>query len=229
MKIVIATIKSFNISNAKLFKDKYGDKNDIEIISKKEDLTYDFLKSYNPDYVFFPHWSYFISELIYTNFNCVVFHMTDLPFGRGGSPLQNLIVRGFKETKISAIKVVFDYDSGDVFIKRNLLLDGTADDILKRASEIIFFDMIPFLIENNVTPKKQTGEVVTFERRKKADGEIKEDFSMSKIYDYIRMLDGEGYPNAFINYGDKVLEFKQAKYIDGSIETVVKISKSQED
>ena len=25
--------------------------------------------------------------------------MTDLPFGRGGSPLQNLIINGYKKTK----------------------------------------------------------------------------------------------------------------------------------
>ena len=30
--------------------------------------------------------------------------MTDLPYGRGGSPLQNLIIRGFESTKISAIE-----------------------------------------------------------------------------------------------------------------------------
>ena len=30
---------------------------------------------------------------IHENYKCIIFHMTDLPFGRGGSPLQNLISR----------------------------------------------------------------------------------------------------------------------------------------
>jgi len=45
--------------------------------------------------------------------------MTDLPFGRGGSPLQNLIERGIKKTKISAIKVDGGIDTGDIFFKRD--------------------------------------------------------------------------------------------------------------
>ena len=46
--------------------------------------------------------------------------MTDLPFGRGGSPLQNLIERGIKQTKISAIKCVKELDGGDIYLKRDL-------------------------------------------------------------------------------------------------------------
>ena len=52
----------------------------------------------------------FIPTEIFTSFECIVFHMTDLPYGRGGSPLQNLIVRGHKKTKVSALKVVKEVD-----------------------------------------------------------------------------------------------------------------------
>ncbi len=54
-------------------------------------------------------------KIFFFNFNCVVFHMTDLPFGRGGSPLQNLISRGIYKTKISAIKVVKEIDAGPIY------------------------------------------------------------------------------------------------------------------
>ena len=47
--------------------------------------------------------------------------MTDLPYGRGGSPLQNLIARGFLETKISAILVEKQLDAGPVYLKMELL------------------------------------------------------------------------------------------------------------
>ena len=52
-----------------------------------------------PRYVFVPHWSWIIPEAVWRRFETVVFHMTDLPYGRGGSPLQNMIVRGLAETK----------------------------------------------------------------------------------------------------------------------------------
>jgi len=37
--------------------------------------------------------------------------MTDVPYGRGGSPLQNLIVRGHTETKLTALRCVRDLDA----------------------------------------------------------------------------------------------------------------------
>jgi len=55
--------------------------------------------------------------------------MTDLPLGRGGSPLQNLIERGIEKTKISALKVEDGVDTGDIFIKEPLNLKGTAEEI----------------------------------------------------------------------------------------------------
>lgn len=63
--------------------------------------------------------------------------MTDLPYGRGGSPLQNLIKRNIENTKISAIKVVKDLDAGDIYLKRDLNLNGTADEILGLGGTII--------------------------------------------------------------------------------------------
>ena len=46
--------------------------------------------------------------------------MTDLPFGRGGSPLQNLIIRGIYDTKISAIKANKEIEAGDIYCQHNL-------------------------------------------------------------------------------------------------------------
>ena len=89
MNIVIATVKSWNIRNAeKLIEDCPGW--NVSLITDKYKLAAQ-LEASNPDFVFFPHWSWKIPPSIYENYNCVVFHMTDLPFGRGGSPLQNLI------------------------------------------------------------------------------------------------------------------------------------------
>ena len=56
--------------------------------------------------------------------------MTDLPYGRGGSPLQNLIIiRGLKTTKITAFKCVAEIDVGPVYLKKTLSLEGNAQDI----------------------------------------------------------------------------------------------------
>ncbi|HEE8995621.1 TPA: hypothetical protein R2H68_001640, partial [Campylobacter jejuni] len=94
----------------------------------------------NPKYIFFPHWSFIIPDEIYQNYECIVFHMSDLPFGRGGSPLQNLILQNIKKTKISALKVCKDLDAGDIYLKCKLdISKHSAQKIYKKASKIIFF------------------------------------------------------------------------------------------
>jgi len=41
--------------------------------------------------------------------------MTDLPFGRGGSPFQNLIARGIYDTKIIAKSWTWEWKRDDTF------------------------------------------------------------------------------------------------------------------
>ena len=132
-------------------------------ITRKEDLTPEKLNSYGPlDYVFVPFWSWYIPPSIYENWEVVIFHMTDLPYGRGGSPLQNLIVTGHKETMISAIRCVKEIDAGPIYMKIHLPLHGTADEIYNRADVIIRRGMIPYIPNHKPTP--QEGEPTYFER-----------------------------------------------------------------
>lgn len=211
MKIIIATVKSWNIERAQALQKQYEGVHDIVIYTQKDEFTIENVRRVNPDYILLPHWSYFIPGEITDNWECVVFHMTDLPYGRGGSPLQNLIVRGHKETKISAIQVTEKLDGGPVYIKRPLSLEGSAQEIFVRCADIIFQEMIPVLLTEKVVPKPQEGEPVIFKRRKPEDSEITSDMELDKIYDYIRMLDAEGYPRAYIALGDYRLEFAKAE------------------
>ncbi len=87
--------------------------------------------------------------------------MTDLPFGRGGSPLQNLITRGVKSTKISALRCTDVLDGGPIYLKEELSLQGSAEDIYIRADSIIE-KMIAAILLTNPEPLEQTGEVVFF-------------------------------------------------------------------
>ena len=196
-------------------------------ISTREDFTQEHLQEIKPDKVFIPHWSYIIPENIWGNFECIVFHMTDLPYGRGGSPLQNLIVRGHKETKISALRVEKGLDTGDIYLKKPLLLYGTAEEIYMRASGIIE-TMIEEIIHTNPQPQKQIGEPVEFKRRKAADSDISRLNDLNTIYDYIRMLDAEGYPKACLTIGDIKYEFSRVQQkADGSLVADVRILKNK--
>ena len=210
MKVIIATLKSWNISHAQALQKQYEGVHEIVIYTAKEEFTADRVRECNPDYILLPHWSYLIPDEITDNWECVVFHMTDLPYGRGGSPLQNLIVRGHKETKISAIRVTAQLDGGPVYMKRPLSLEGSAQEIYMRCSDIIFQEMIPVFLTQKLTPVPQEGDPVIFKRRKPEEGKITPDMALEQIYDDIRMLDAEGYPRAYMEFGGYRLEFEEA-------------------
>ncbi|GFI12428.1 methionyl-tRNA formyltransferase [Lachnospiraceae bacterium] len=214
---VIATIKSWNINNCRKLAEQFPDHN-FRIVTEKEELTYKTLSDIKPEFVFFPHWSWLIPEEVYEHFNCVVFHMTDLPFGRGGSPLQNLLVRGIYHTKITAIKVEAGLDTGDIYLKEPLdISTGSADEIFSKISDIVFGRMIPRFIEEKLLLMHQEGEPAVFSRRRPEQSEIPEGLSQRQIYDYIRMLDGEGYPAAYTKCRNGKVYYRNARLIDGVV------------
>lgn len=178
-------------------------------ISDPKDLTYQKLATINPRFLFFPHWSHRIDSSIYEQFECVIFHMTDLPFGRGGSPLQNLISRGIYETKITALRCVEEMDAGPIYLKTPLSLYGTAEEIYIRASSIIE-DMIIELLDKQPLPIKQQGEPIVFKRRKPEESDLSSAKSLEEVFDKIRMLDADGYPHAVIHIGQLKIEFTRA-------------------
>ena len=196
------------------------------LIDDKSKFDVAYLKEHQIEKFFIPHWSYIIPAEIYLNYECIVFHMTDLPYGRGGSPLQNLIVKGHSTTKISALKVVKELDAGPVYLKKDLSLEGSAEEIFKRANQVIKL-MIIEILSTDLEPEKQQGDIVKFKRRKPEDGNMAELHDLSKVYDYIRMLDATGYPNAFLETSDLKLEFTNAIFNpnDEIVTAHVRISK----
>lgn len=188
-------------------------------------LTPDEVDSLRPHYIFFLHWSWKVPEEIVRKYECVCFHMTDVPYGRGGSPLQNLIIRGHKHTKLTALKMVEEFDAGPVYLKEDLCLEsGSAEEIYIRAT-YKSAEMIKSIISEKIAPVPQEGEPVIFQRRRLEDSLMPNIESLHGLYDFIRMLDAEGYPKAFIQSKGFRFEFSRAALYDGRIEASVIITK----
>ena len=164
----------------------------------------------SPRYIFFPHWSDIVPATLFEKYDCVCFHMTDVPFGRGGSPLQNLIVRGHTKTVISALKMNEGIDAGPVYLKYELDLKGSALDIFKRSASVCFEMMHKIHIEE-ITPVEQQGNPTIYKRRTPEESRIPESLSINKLYDFVRMLDAPSYPKAFLSYGDLRIEMFDAR------------------
>ena len=187
------------------------------------------LESIAPRYIFFPHWSWIVPKEIFEKYECVCFHMTDLPFGRGGSPLQNLIVRGFTETKLTALKMEKELDAGPIYYKVDLSLEGSAQKIFERTSDKVY-ELIEKIFLNERKPTPQTGKVVKFSRRTPEQSEMSKSGDLNNCYNHIRMLDAGSYPKAFMNYGEFKLEFGNSHFnSEGQLIATVTISKQSEE
>jgi methionyl-tRNA formyltransferase len=168
------------------------------------------LSRIKPRYIFFLHWNWIVPEAIWKEYECVCFHMTDVPYGRGGSPLQNLILANHTQTMLTALRMVKDIDAGPVYAKRHLSLNGPAEEIYLDAGKLSI-EIIRWMIEHNPEPTPQEGEVVTFKRRKPEQSSLPTVGDLRNAYDFIRMLDADGYPNAFVKHGDYKINFRNAR------------------
>ena len=180
------------------------------LVDDRKKLTFKKMKKINPKFIFFPDWSWIVPENIINNFKCVCIHESNLPKFRGGSPIQNQIIRNITETKSSAFLMNGKIDQGDILMKKKLSLEGTLDDIFERMIENDYH-IITKIIAGKYNKVKQKGKPTLFKRRKPEESELKKmNHSKKYIYNFIRML-SDPYPNAFIKIGNKKIIFKSAE------------------
>lgn len=164
------------------------------------------VKKIEPTKIFFMHWSFIVPKEVTNNYECICFHPSHLPYGRGGTPIQNLIKQGFKKTKLTAFRMTEEIDAGPIYLKQELSLTGSAQDIYTRIATLST-QMIEDIIRYDIKPYPQQGEPVYFKRRTPPESEIVGDENLEDLYDHIRMLSAESYPHAFIEYNDYIIKF----------------------
>ena len=210
MNYVYCAHRKYSLNVFKKLKKKY--KNFI-LVNGNDNLTLSKIKKINPQFIFFPDWSWIVPNEIIKNYQCICIHESNLPKFRGGSPLQNQIIRGIKKTKSTAFLMNDKLDAGKILLKKDLSLDGTLDEIFQRI-EKNNYDLIIKIIQGKFKLLSQKGKPTFYNRRKPSQSELK-NLNHSKLYlhDFIRML-ADPYPNAFIKIGKKKIVFKSSK-LDG--------------
>ena len=195
---------------------------DMYLLSSPKKLTINYLKRKKPEIIFFPDWSWIIPNEIISNYKCICFHESNLPKFRGGSPIQNQIIRGVTKTKTTAFIMNEKIDAGDIILQKNLSLEGSIQEIFSRMSENDY-SLILKIMNGRYKRKKQSGKPTTYSRRKPKESELKSlNHSIRYLYNFIRMLE-DPYPNAFIRIGKQKLIFKKAIYNNKKLSLEVKI------
>ena len=193
-------------------------KNEYLKIYSTSDFNESKLQSFNPDLVLFYGWSRIIPERIVSQYKCLMLHPSPLPRYRGGSPIQNQIIRGEKESAVTIFIMDDGIDTGDIVGQEKMSLSGEIDDIFKRMTEIGIRLTKKFLAGDYSETKQDNQDSTCFTRRKPAQSEITiEELASSSgeyIFNKIRMLTGP-YPSAFIKTSDgKKILLKKVELID---------------
>jgi len=195
---------------------KYETHTEWEYFSDRPGCLPTYVKTYSPTKIFFTHWSFIVPPEITDNYECICFHPSHLPYGRGGTPIQNLIKEGFTQTRVTAFKMNQEIDAGPIYLQYPLGLEGSAQEIYERIAEISW-SMIHHILKDKIIPIAQEGTPIYFKRRTSEQSEILGGWNLDGMYDHIRMLSAEGYPHAFIEYGDYIIEFMEPSKATNSI------------
>ena len=142
-------------------------------------------------------------------------HPSPLPKFRGGSPIQNQIIRNIKKTKVTLFKMNEKMDAGPILLTQKLSLEGHMHEIFESLTKI-GVNLTLKIFSKKYKLKKQNEKLATFYKRRKPSEslltikEIKNKNS-NYIYNKIRMLE-DPYPNAYLKTKDgKKIKIKYAQ------------------
>ena len=138
----------------------------------------------------------------------LVVHESDLPKGKGFSPIQWQLLEGKSEIKISLIEATSKVDSGDIFLQKQLKFNGT--ELYKEIREIQArgtFSIIYEFLENypNFKKQKQIGSESFYPRRKKDDGELDISKTIEENFNLMRISNNQSWPSFFYYKGNKYI------------------------
>jgi methionyl-tRNA formyltransferase len=136
---------------------------------------------------------------------CVV-HESDLPKGRGWSPLAWQILEGKSEIVVSAIACAEKVDSGDILAQRILKLDGSelSDEINKKAFLAKAFLVLDVINHPNQRP--QVGCPTYYPKRTPKDSRLDPDKSIREQFNLLRVCE-DRFP-AFFDLNDHTYEVR---------------------
>lgn len=130
----------------------------------------------------------------------LVIHASDLPKGRGWSPMAWEVLGGADRITVSLIDAEDGVDSGDVWQKRSFPLDGT--ELLDELNEKLFaieLELMDWALDNcdRTWPQPQIGEATSWPKRTPADSEIDPARPLAESFDAIRISDPDRFPAYF--------------------------------
>ena len=147
-------------------------------------------------------------DFLQANDQVLLVHESNLPLGKGFSPLQWQILEGKNKIVFSLLEASEEVDSGDIIEQMECNLDGTElyDEIRFKQAKITFELISKFMkIYPNNFKKKQFGESTYYRRRKTEDSELNINLTIKELFPLLRIVNNKDWPGFFKINGVKYI------------------------
>jgi methionyl-tRNA formyltransferase len=140
------------------------------------------------------------------NTNNIVVHASDLPEGKGFSPLQWQIVEGVNDITLTLFEAAAALDAGPYYLKERLRFEGhELLDELRAAMALAINRMcIEYIARRReLAAVPQCGQESFFRRRTRKDDELDPSRPLAELFNQLRVADNERYPAHFQHAGHR--------------------------
>ncbi|MEI6655144.1 MAG: formyltransferase family protein [Verrucomicrobiota bacterium] len=145
-------------------------------------------------------------DLLARSRNNIVVHASDLPKGKGMSPLTWQILEGENTIPITLFEAVEAIDAGTIYLKDSIALQG--NELLHEiqaalGTKIIhmcerFMDRYPGIVSEGIP---QDGTPTFYRRRTADDSRLDPERTLAEQFNLLRVVDNEQYPAFFVWQG----------------------------
>ena len=162
------------------------------------------------------------SEIVSNKSRCqhkhnMVVHESDLPKGRGWSPLTWQILEGSQKVIVSLIEAAKLVDAGDIYSQTEIKLRGNelVEELRNKQANATFKlcdDFITGLPRTAEKKRMQIGSPIFYNRRTTKDSDLNVNIPLADQFDLLRVCDNDRYPAWFRHKGRKfVLRIDQSE------------------
>ena len=142
-------------------------------------------------------------ELNHTN---IVVHESDLPKGKGWSPVSWQVLEGVNKIPVTLFEADKDIDSGVIYLKDFIELEGS--ELLheiKTKQGLITNKLIEKFIASypDIKGREQIGKSTFYNKRTPAESELDINKTIKEQFNLLKIVDNEKYPAYFTINGNK--------------------------
>lgn len=171
---------------------------DVSYVFQKQDIT-------KGDVCFLLSCTKLVDEKsLALNAHNIVVHASDLPQGRGFSPLQWQILEGKNKIVLTLFEAVKEVDAGSYYVKSAIDFEGHElhDELRERLARKIIEMCVRYVADySKQKPIPQEGSPSFYPRRTAKDDELDVRKTLAEQFNHLRIADNERFPLRFSYLG----------------------------